>query len=73
MTKNIWGCFINLLNLFEYIIIEINQKYILSTSNIQKKIDSLLIELQEKTGASVEELDELKKILDLADFSKDLD
>ena len=73
MTKNIWGCFINVLNLFEYIIIEINQKYILSTANIQKRIDSLLIELQEKTGASVEELDELKKILDLTDFSEDSD
>ncbi len=73
MTKDIWGCFINVLNLFEYIIIEINQKYILSTANIQKRIDSLLIELQEKTGASVEELDELKKILDLTDFSEDSD
>tara|TARA_Y100001968_G_scaffold143836_1_gene131371 strand:+ start:466 stop:603 length:138 start_codon:yes stop_codon:yes gene_type:complete len=45
----------------------------LSTANIQKRIDSLLIELQEKTGASVEELDELKKILDLTDFSEDSD
>ena len=38
--------------------------------NIQKKIDCLLIELQEKTGVSDEEIDELKKILDLADFSE---
>ena len=41
----------------------------MSTENIQKKIDSLMIELQENTGVSDEELNELKEILDLADFS----
>tara|TARA_Y100001968_G_C19226048_1_gene652108 strand:+ start:43 stop:222 length:180 start_codon:yes stop_codon:yes gene_type:complete len=45
-----------------------NQEFILSTENVQQKINSLLIELQEKTGVSDEELDELKEILDLADF-----
>tara|TARA_B100001250_G_C19043624_1_gene462731 strand:+ start:179 stop:316 length:138 start_codon:yes stop_codon:yes gene_type:complete len=40
----------------------------MSKVNIQKKIDSLLQELQEKTGVSEEELDEFRKILDLADF-----
>ena len=44
----------------------------MSTENIQKKIDSLLLELQEKTGVSTEELDEFQEILDLADFSEDL-
>ena len=58
------------MNIIEYIIIGINQEYIMSKENIQKKIDSLLQELQEKTGVSEEELDELKKILDLADFSE---
>lgn len=53
---------------FEYIIVETNQEFILSTENVQQKINSLLIELQEKTGVSDEELDELKEILDLADF-----
>tara|TARA_Y100001968_G_scaffold279646_1_gene275711 strand:+ start:1228 stop:1359 length:132 start_codon:yes stop_codon:yes gene_type:complete len=43
----------------------------LNTTNIKKKIDSLLIELQKQTGASAEELDELKEILDLEDFSED--
>tara|TARA_B100001250_G_C19119115_1_gene494513 strand:- start:16 stop:153 length:138 start_codon:yes stop_codon:yes gene_type:complete len=43
----------------------------LSTENVQKKIDSLMIELQKMTGVSNEELDEFKKILDLADFSQD--
>jgi len=42
----------------------------LTTENIQRKIDSLLIELQEKTGVSDEEIDEFKKILELADFSE---
>ena len=41
----------------------------MNTENIQKKIDSLMIELKEKTGVSDEELDELKKILDLPDFN----
>ena len=42
----------------------------MNTENIQKKIDSLLIELQEQTGVSDEEIDEFKRILDLADFSE---
>ena len=42
----------------------------MTTENIQKKIDCLLIELKEKTGVSAEEIDELKKILELADFSE---
>lgn len=41
----------------------------MNTENIQKKIDSLMMELKEKTGVSDEELNELKKILDLADFT----
>ena len=52
-----------------------NQSYIewkiLSEENIQRKIDSLLKELQEKTRVSDEEMDEFKKIMDLADFSQD--
>ena len=43
----------------------------MSEENIQKKIDSLLKELQSMTGVSNEEMDEFKKILDLADFSQD--
>jgi|TARA_B100001996_G_scaffold155394_1_gene118330 hypothetical protein len=43
----------------------------LSEENIQKKIDSLLKELQGMTGVSNEDMDEFKKILDLADFSQD--
>jgi len=42
----------------------------LTRENIHKKIESLLIELQEKTGVSDEELDEFKKILDLEHFSE---
>ena len=42
----------------------------MSTEDVQKKMVSILIELQEKTGVSDEELDEFKKILDLADFSE---
>ena len=38
--------------------------------NIQKKIDTLLIELQENIGVSDEELEEFKKILELVDFSE---
>ena len=41
----------------------------MNTENIQKKIDSLMIELQKDTGVSDEELNELKEILDLADFT----
>ena len=44
----------------------------MSSENIQKKIVSLLIELQEKTGVSDEELYEFKKILDIADSSEDV-
>tara|TARA_Y100001968_G_C19250969_1_gene664379 strand:- start:454 stop:609 length:156 start_codon:yes stop_codon:yes gene_type:complete len=46
-------------------------KKFLSKENIHKKLGILLKELQEKTGASDEELDELKKILDIADFFQD--
>ena len=44
----------------------------MSSENIQKKIFSLLIELQEKTGVSDEELNELKKMLDIGDSSEDV-
>ena len=43
----------------------------MSEENIKRKIDSLLNELQEKTGVSDEEIDELKKIMEVADFSQD--
>tara|TARA_Y100001968_G_C19399414_1_gene740204 strand:+ start:872 stop:1009 length:138 start_codon:yes stop_codon:yes gene_type:complete len=43
----------------------------MSPEDLQKKIDSLLIELQGKTGVSDKEIDEFKRILDLADFSED--
>jgi len=43
----------------------------LSEENIKKKIDALLLELQEKTGVSHEEMDELKKIMELSNFSQD--
>tara|TARA_Y100001968_G_scaffold50291_1_gene40895 strand:+ start:674 stop:805 length:132 start_codon:yes stop_codon:yes gene_type:complete len=43
----------------------------LSEENIKKKIDSLLKELKEKTGVSDEEMEELKKIMALEDFSQD--
>ena len=43
----------------------------MNEEKIKKKIDSLLKELQEKTGVSDDELDELKKIMDLIDFSHD--
>ena len=43
----------------------------MSEENIQKKIDSLLKELQEVTGVSDEEMVEFKKIMDLPDFSQD--
>jgi hypothetical protein len=42
----------------------------LSQENIKKKIDFLLEELQQKTGVSDEEMDEFRKIMDLADFSQ---
>ena len=43
----------------------------MAEENIKMKIDSLLKELQEKTGVSDEEMEEFKKIMDLADFSLD--
>ena len=43
----------------------------MSEENIKKKIDSLLKELQKKTGVSDEDLEEFKKIMDLADFSQE--
>ena len=43
----------------------------MSEENIQRKIDALLKELQEKTGVSDEEMDEFKKIMELADFSQE--
>ena len=43
----------------------------MSEENIKIKIEDLLKELQEKTGVSDEEMDEFKKIMELADFSQD--
>ena len=43
----------------------------MSEENIKRKIDALLKELQEKTDVSDEEMDEFKKIMELADFSQD--
>ena len=43
----------------------------MSEENIQKKIDSLLKELKGMTGVTNKQMDEFKKILDLADFSQD--
>tara|TARA_Y100001968_G_scaffold293904_1_gene300111 strand:+ start:56 stop:190 length:135 start_codon:yes stop_codon:yes gene_type:complete len=43
----------------------------LNKENIKSKIKSLLNELQEKTGVSNEEMNEFKKIMELADFSQD--
>ena len=43
----------------------------MTEENIMRKIDCLLKELQEKTDVSDEEMDELKKIMDLAGFSKE--
>ena len=43
----------------------------MSQENIKRKIDSLLKELQKKTGVSDKEMDEFRKIMDLADFSQD--
>ena len=43
----------------------------MSEENIKRKIDALLKELQDKTRVSDEEMDEFKKIMELADFSQD--
>jgi len=43
----------------------------LGEENIKRKIDALLRELQVKTGVSDEEMNEFKKLMELADFSKD--
>ena len=43
----------------------------MSEENIKRKIDSLIKELQDKTGVSDNEIDELKEILDLANFLYD--
>ena len=43
----------------------------MSDENIKREIDALLKELQEKTGVSDEEMDEFKKIMELADFSQE--
>ncbi len=43
----------------------------MNEENIKKKIDSLLKELEDMTGVSNKEMDEFKKILELADFSQD--
>tara|TARA_Y100001968_G_scaffold331731_1_gene387441 strand:+ start:434 stop:571 length:138 start_codon:yes stop_codon:yes gene_type:complete len=43
----------------------------LTEENIKRKIDFLIKELQEMTGVSDSEIDEFKKIMDLADFSHD--
>tara|TARA_Y100001968_G_C19055868_1_gene571374 strand:+ start:421 stop:558 length:138 start_codon:yes stop_codon:yes gene_type:complete len=45
----------------------------LSTANIQKKIDLLLTELQILTGASDEELEDFKELLELDNFSNEKD
>tara|TARA_B100000579_G_scaffold352127_1_gene306443 strand:+ start:125 stop:262 length:138 start_codon:yes stop_codon:yes gene_type:complete len=43
----------------------------LSKENIHKKINTLLTELQVKTGVTNEELEEFKMILELANFSEE--
>jgi len=43
----------------------------LREENLEREIDSLLKELQGKTDVSDEEIEEFKKIMDLADFSLD--
>ena len=43
----------------------------MSEENIKRKIDALLKELQEITGVSDEEMEEFKKLMELADFSQD--
>ena len=50
--------------------ISINTR-VLSEENIKRRIDALLDDLQEKTGVSDEDMDEFKKIMELADFSQD--
>ena len=70
LTTNICRCLKRLLWSIKYII-KNNYYFNLSPENIQKKIDTLLEELQEKIGVSDKELDEFKKILGLADFSND--
>ena len=45
--------------------------HILTEENIKRKIDFLIKEIQEKTGAGDNEMDELKKIMDLTNFSND--
>jgi len=70
LTKNNYLCFKYVCKQIKYIINKNHQNYILTTENIQKKIDSLLKKIQEKTGVSDKELNELKNILDLADFSE---
>ena len=42
----------------------------MAKENIEKKINSLLNELQNETGASDQEIINFKKILDLADTSE---
>ena len=54
-----------------YWILTSNYWKILSEENINRKICSLLKELKERVGVSSEEMDEFKKIMDLADFSED--
>ena len=48
-------------------------KHILTEENTKRRIDFLIKELQEMTGVSDSEMDEFKKIIDLADFSLDKD
>ena len=42
----------------------------MNNNNIQKKIDSLLFELQKLTNASEDELNEFKEILEISDLSQ---
>ena len=44
---------------------------VLSEKNIRERICSLLKELKENTGATNEDIDELIKIMDIADFILD--
>ena len=44
---------------------------VLIEENVKSKIDALLKELQDMTGVSDEDINEFKKIIDLADFSQD--
>tara|TARA_Y100001933_G_scaffold8450_1_gene7585 strand:- start:959 stop:1096 length:138 start_codon:yes stop_codon:yes gene_type:complete len=45
----------------------------LTEENTKRRIDFLIKELQEITGVSDSEMNEFKKIIDLADFSLDKD